>query len=95
MKKAKIYKLLEKVVFYYKNHYEKYALEKIGKVGGGCSIEYPVGLGHPELIEMGENVHIAYNARIVSYPEVTGKDIHIWIGNNSWIGRNFCLFVDL
>lgn len=89
MKKSRLYKLLEKIVFYYKKHYEKYALEKIGSKGDGCTIEYPVMLGSPELINIGNKVHILSNSRICCYPELTGKECRILIDDNTWIGRNF------
>lgn len=69
----------------YKRKEEKILYKQLKHAGNNISIQYPSVIGHPELIEIGDDTVILGNARLQVYPENAGIEGHIKIGKR-------CLF---
>ncbi|MCM1498985.1 MAG: acyltransferase [Clostridium sp.] len=80
-----LYKAIRKLVFLYKRAGEKECIRHFENFGTGSSIQYPFNISHHERINIGRGVTILSNARMQIYPELTGLDSRIRIGDGSFI----------
>jgi len=61
-------------------------MEKLGSIGKDSRIEYPFTISHHEKIRIGSNTTILSNSRIQLFPENSGIDSEIHIGDNCLFG---------
>lgn len=79
---------IRKLVSCYKRAAEKEFVKHFESFGIGSSIQYPFNISHPERINIGSGVTILSNVRMQIYPELTGLDSRISIGDGSYIVYN-------
>ena len=76
------HKIVRRFVNVYKKNEEKILKKRMKKIGENTTINYPYTVGHPELIEIGDNTLILENARMQVYPENSGVEGNIKIGSH-------------
>lgn len=84
-------RLIRKLIYLYKKGEEEYLQKTLGHCGIESRITYPFTVTHPELMELGDKTVILNDCRMQVFPELTGVNAKISIGNNCLIGQRFCV----
>ena len=87
--------IAKRIERHYRWSEEQDILKQLKKCGDNAHITYPFNVGCPSHIEIGKDTEIMANCRLHAYPDLTGKDANIVIGNHCFIGfRNTFLAGD-
>ena len=69
----------------------KFAKDSLSQCGENVQIHFPCTLGHPEMIEIGEDTVILKDARFQVYPENSGISGKIRIGKRCLLNMRECI----
>ena len=84
-------KIIRKVLYWYARREEFNMRCQLGSCGVGANIQYPFTVSHPELIMLGAESVILGDCRMQVFPELTGVNATISIGEGNLIGHRFCV----
>lgn len=85
------HRVVRKLVNTYKKTEGKLLCSQLGKCGKNVSINAPNVVGHPELMEIGDDSVILDGARLQSYPGLGDDQPKIKIGKRCFLGYRLCI----
>jgi len=85
------HRVVRKFVNLYKKTEGEWLCTQLGKCGKNVKINAPNIVGHPELIEIGDDTVILDGVRLQSYPELVKKKPVIKIGKRCFLGFRLCI----
>lgn len=80
-----------RIINLYTSSAEKNLVKSLASGVKGGKITYPCTIYHPELISLGQGTVILGDSRLQVFPEATGIEAKIQIGEKCLIGYRFCI----
>ena len=85
------HRVIRKFVNIYKRSEGKLLCSQLGICGRNVKINAPGTIGHPELMEIGDDTEILDGARLQTYPELVDGQPKIIIGKRCFLGYRLCI----